>query len=473
MKNKNLMHVREKYSLKGELKIQLYCSGKDSFTKKNKVYEKTYTVPSGLKTKKDIEQFKYKCQLEWSETVKQMTCGNISQKQNIYFCDFAEKWVEKILINNNQGYNYYTQCKSNLAILKEKFGKYYLSEMSLPVIQKFCEWLNTRKYVKEVAVSNGKLKEFIKTTKLTQKKLSSACGVSVDTLKKSSMQGKHVSVNSAKKICEYLKLRFTDCFNKQQTEMQYSIASNRMLKTLLHCVLGQAVKEGYIQTNYASSEYTDKLNGTRKKKQIYTQEEALEFLNCLERENDLRKKAAFSIALYLGLRGAEITGLQWSDFDFENSSVTISRNTLYIYGFGTKTKSTKTDSSNRTLSIPENLKGVLLDYKKYWDVEKVRHGDLWENTDKLFVQNNGNDMANSTISHWLRKFQDDNNLKHVTIHGLRHTITTLMLINGVDIKTVSGRLGHKKISTTLDIYAHYVKQADEKASQVIDNILKT
>lgn len=175
----------------------------------------------------------------------------------------------------------------------------------------------------------------------------------------------------------------------------------------------------------------------------------------------------------MGLRGAEITGLQWSDFDFENSSVTISRNTLYIYGFGTKTKSTKTDSSNRTLSIPENLKGVLLDYKKYWDVEKVRHGDLWENTDKLFVQNNGNDMANSTISHWLRKFQDDNNLKHVTIHGLRHTITTLMLINGVDIKTVSGRLGHKKISTTLDIYAHYVKQADEKASQVIDNILKT
>ena len=54
---------------------------------------------------------------------------------------------------------------------------------------------------------------------------------------------------------------------------------------------------------------------------------------------------------------------------------------------------------------------------------------------------------------------------------MRHTFWTLLIANGVDIKTVSAKAGHSRTSTTLDIYTHAVKSADELASQVLDDVL--
>ena len=80
-------------------------------------------------------------------------------------------------------------------------------------------------------------------------------------------------------------------------------------------------------------------------------------------------------------------------------------------------------------------------------------------------------MPNATIAGWLKDFQNRNNLKRVTLHGLRHSNITMLIANGIDIKTVSGRVGHSDIKTTLNIYAHYVKESDERASHVIDQLL--
>ena len=465
------MHIQETFNAKGEKRLILSCSGKDPLTKKYKVYNKTYPVPENIIGKKALDQFKLKCQIDWAEKVKQQTSGIFKIDKDICFCDYAEKWVEKILIKNNESYNYYTHCKNNLHFFHERFGRLTLKEMTLPVIQKFCEWLNTRTYKQEIAVVRKGLKLYLDGIKMSQVKASKVCGISIDTLKNATVEDRHLSIESANKICSALNISFGEYFRKQSEERQYSVAANRGLKTFLHCVLGQAVKEGYIEINYASREYTDKICGTKKSKEIYNRDEATQFLKYLDNCNDLRKKVAFSIGLYLGLRGAEIMGLEWKDFDFDKSTINIERNTLYVYGFGTKTKSTKTDSSTRKITIPEKLKDLIIEYRYYWNEQKRLHGDLWVKTDRLFLQNNGKPMAGSTVQHWLKKFQEENNLKHVTIHGLRHTIATLMLINGIDIKTVAGRLGHNSITTTLSVYTHYVKEADQKASEVIGDIL--
>ncbi len=80
-------------------------------------------------------------------------------------------------------------------------------------------------------------------------------------------------------------------------------------------------------------------------------------------------------------------------------------------------------------------------------------------------------MANSTIAIWLKKFQSENNLKRVTLHGLRHTNITMQIVNGVDIKTVSARAGHSDIQTTLNIYSHHTNESDKYASDMIENLL--
>ena len=98
-------------------------------------------------------------------------------------------------------------------------------------------------------------------------------------------------------------------------------------------------------------------------------------------------------------------------------------------------------------------------------------GDLWQHTNKLFVQSKGKDMAGATLRGWLYNFQDKYNLKRVSPHGLRHSNTTLLITNGADIKTVSARLGHADVQTTLNIYSQYTSEADRKVADKINELL--
>jgi len=59
----------------------------------------------------------------------------------------------------------------------------------------------------------------------------------------------------------------------------------------------------------------------------------------------------------------------------------------------------------------------------------------------------------------------------VHLHSLRHTNASILIASGVDLKTVSSRLGHSNISTTGNIYAHVINTADAKASDALENIL--
>ena len=471
--NKDIMYVKERHNKRGELSFELHCSGKDAFTKKYKVYVKTYKVPNDLKGKKEIEKFRINCQLEFKEEVDKKSKSILANEgKKIYFYDYAEKWVEDILRYNNDAYNHYSHCKLHLKIFKEKFGLYTLEEMTLPVIQQFCDWLCERTYKKDLIIVKKDIRQAMEEQKVSFKQTWQECGISNATLCTALKVGNRISKDTAKKICNYLNINFNSYFEMKSEEVPYSRCANKSLKTMLHSILARAVQERLIPINYATKEYTKSVTGTKGKKEIYdTIEDIREFVAKANEEKDIRKKVAFLIGLNLGLRGAEIAGLEWKDIDFENEIISINKNTMYVNGFGIITKTTKNNSSTRIIRLPSNLVSLLKEYKVWWDEEKAKHGDLWEKTDRLFVQNCGKDMSNATISNWLKKFELDNNLKHVTLHGLRHTNITMQITNGVDIKTVSARVGHSDIQTTLNIYSHYTKESDKKASDLIDKII--
>ena len=474
MKNsKDIMCVYERYNKRNELSFELHCSGKDAFTKKYKVYIKTYKVPADLKLKKEIEQFRIQCQLEWKQEVEKKSKGLISsQGDKIYFCDYAEKWVENIIRYNNEAYNYYSRCKGDLKLFREKFGLYTLSEMTLPVIQKFCEWLCDRTYKKERVIVKKNVMEIAKEKHISFRKLYAGAKIGNSTLCNVIKVGQAIEKETAKKVCKFLDINFDTYFEIKSENIKYSKCANKHLKTMLHSILSQAVKDGLIPTNYATKDYTKPVTGTVGTRQIFESlEDIREFVKAVSEEQDIRKRTAFSLSLNLGLRGAELAGLSWKDIDFENETISINKNTMYVYGFGVITKGTKNKSSTRTIKMPSNLTSILQEYKVWWDKEKRMHGDLWAKTDKLFVQNGGKDMSNATIGIWLKDFIRRNNLKPVTLHGLRHTNITMQIVNGVDIKTVSARVGHSDIQTTLNIYSHYTKESDNKASDLINKLL--
>lgn len=71
----------------------------------------------------------------------------------------------------------------------------------------------------------------------------------------------------------------------------------------------------------------------------------------------------------------------------------------------------------------------------------------------------------------LHKLLNKYDLPLVSLHSLRHTNASIMIASGTDIRTVSGRLGHSQTSTTLNIYAHLLQDADERAADIVSDVL--
>ena len=115
---------------------------------------------------------------------------------------------------------------------------------------------------------------------------------------------------------------------------------------------------------------------------------------------------------------------------------------------------------------------MLREWKEEQQAIRIRFGDQYFDSDYVFTWIDGNPLHPDTVSKWFRDFIDRNGLTKVHIHSLRHTNASILIANGVDIKTVSKRLGHANIQTTGNIYTHQIRSADEQASEVIDLVLR-
>lgn len=158
----------------------------------------------------------------------------------------------------------------------------------------------------------------------------------------------------------------------------------------------------------------------------------------------------------MGLRRGELGGLEWKDIDFENGTMRICRSVQELPGFGIFTKEPKTETSKRTISLPDKLIEYLHEYEVWWQNQKKYLGDRWETIDRLFSTDSGEPISPGLYIVWLHKILNKAGLPHVTLHSLRHTNITLQLNAGVDMKTVSTRAGHARASTTSDFYSHFL-----------------
>ena len=184
----------------------------------------------------------------------------------------------------------------------------------------------------------------------------------------------------------------------------------------------------------------------------YNIDEYNHLLEELQKEN-IDRRLAVEIAIKTGLRRSEIFGLKWSDIDFENSYMSVNKTRQKTQNRMFE-MATKTYSSIRQISIPSSLLELLKEYyKDHKDNEYILESIDYDN-----------------LTAWFRRWQEKHGLPRIKFHDLRHTHATLLLSQGVDIKTIQKRLGHSDISTTLNVYAHSVKELDQKASDVMDKL---
>ena len=167
----------------------------------------------------------------------------------------------------------------------------------------------------------------------------------------------------------------------------------------------------------------------------------------------------YYLELATGLRRGELLGLKWEDVDLARGDLRVRRQVSRINGEVVEAP-LKTKNAYRTLPLAEDTVSVLKEQRK-----KVG------NSPWVFPSPNGGPISPDSVLHMLHRVLKRAGLPKVRFHDLRHTFATLALQNGVDVKTVSGMLGHFSAGFTLDTYAHITSAAQRQAAQTMGSVL--
>ena len=167
----------------------------------------------------------------------------------------------------------------------------------------------------------------------------------------------------------------------------------------------------------------------------------------------------YYIELATGLRRGELLGLKWEDIDLTQGNLQVQRQVARINGEVIEAP-LKTKNAYRTLPLSSDTVGVLQEQRK-------KSG----NSPYVFPSPAGGPISPDSVLHMLHRVLKRAGLSKVRFHDLIHTFATLALQNGVDIKTVSGMLGHYSAGFTLDTYTHVTTSAKKEAANTMGSIL--
>ncbi|MDW3038322.1 MULTISPECIES: tyrosine-type recombinase/integrase [Bacillus cereus group] len=236
-------------------------------------------------------------------------------------------------------------------------------------------------------------------------------------------------------------------YNKLTKEKALSDENIQKVHTLINDSLKKAERWGLIARNPAS--LVDRPKAEKKEITVWDVEEVRQFLKYAKKSG--RYYIAFLLALTTGMRQGEILGLRWKDVDFENGCVRITQ-TLSSDGKDLLPY-TKTKSGSRTIDLPEETVTAL---KKHWlfirgEREKNRS---YKNLDLVVCTEFGTPTHKSNIRRVFKSIIKKADIPKIRFHDMRHTHATLLLLQGVNPKIVSERLGHADVRITLDTYSH-------------------
>ena len=261
----------------------------------------------------------------------------------------------------------------------------------------------------------------------------------------------------------------------------YSTATITRTHAVISGILSTAKRWNIILDNPAERVTPPKQAETTEGVKFFTAEQTALFLDEVDSEtaNGTLKeqfKLYFHLAIYCGLRRSELVALEWSDLDFVNNTVSISKATVHVHG-GAMTKEPKSRRSARVISVPVSVMAIAKQHR----AEQLRYqmslGTYWQGENYLFIRDNGQQMNPQTPTKVFRKIVQrynlaaDEPLPDIPLHGLRHTSATLLISQNVDVRTVSGRLGHAQTRTTLDIYAHQLTEIDRAAAVALEDLI--
>lgn len=204
----------------------------------------------------------------------------------------------------------------------------------------------------------------------------------------------------------------------------------------------------------------------KKEIDFYEPQEFFQYISVID---DLRDKCLFETLYYCGLRRSEARGLQWRHIDFKNHTLTIAQQVLNLAGNNASSSwyiaSPKTESSNRTIPVPEVLLKDLAELKKS-NERFSKFKQTW------FVFGDDVPITYHQIYSRNNNYCKKAGLRHIRIHDFRHSCASALISAAAPITAVSNYLGHSETTETLETYTHLVKKDYANVPKFFDSLEK-
>ena len=284
-------------------------------------------------------------------------------------------------------------------------------------------------------------------------------------------------VNLSSQLCQQYINELVD------SDKKYSLATITKTYNLLNNCLRYAEGVGDINKNpmtYVKLPSADKVQTPTKETVFFTYEEVQIICKQAQKTYNNNKPIYYYgdiiiLLIYTGMRIGECLGLKWEDVDFENSTIRIDNTIAVVSNRNTDSNkktittdtSPKTKKSVRTIPIPNKAKEAL------WHFKTLCKQPITPKS-YIVVSQNGNLSNSRNIRRTLDSILEGCGLKEKGVnngyglHSLRHTFVSMLLAKGADIKVISELVGHEKVSTTYNIYAHLIPEQKQTSIKLLD-----
>lgn len=235
---------------------------------------------------------------------------------------------------------------------------------------------------------------------------------------------------------------------------------------VLHGALDQAYKNQIII--YNPCDMVTKPQKVKKEFICWTAEQASTFLAAIKKD---RNYIIYLLALTTGMRRSELLGLRWDDVDLKKNLLSVKQVMVRVKG-GYKFQDPKTKKSKRTIQISDKVAAALKEWKRKQNIEKAAFPGEYNEQNLILCSIMGEPVNPESVSRNFKKDLEAAKMPDIRFHDLRHCHASMLLEQGIDLKTISDRLGHSTITMTADIYSHITDKLQAKAVTSLDSVLK-
>jgi len=278
-------------------------------------------------------------------------------------------------------------------------------------------------------------------------------------------------------------MRFTNALKKHKiigSEEIISKTTQRYIWRIAHKIFNDAVKWQIVPYNPF-----DRIEGIKvkeKDKKVsphYSVDQLSRLFESIDELEDYQSKWRIGVYLiaFTGIRSGEAAALEWDDVnfgevenDFRDAYIDINKTRQHVAGVGIVEKEPKNRSSIRYVSMGRILSEKLYEYHQFMMEWQDEFGSSWLGSKKVICGIDGNEVHPDSLTKWFCKYLKKSNLDYMTIHGLRHTHTTLLVYANNNEKAICDRLGWSS-GQMLKTYTHRLQMKDREVSDTFDKLI--